>query len=283
MTQAAGPTVARLRLGRELRRAREAAQLSREDVAAFLERDISTVSKMETGKMTASHAETMALLSYLGVTDRATTERILGIAREARKRSRDRVPDWARTFVGLEAEAAEIRGFEIDLVPGLLQVEEYTRAVATAVEPSPDPSDVERLVQIRRERQARLTGDNPLRLSVVLDEAAIRRVVGGPDVMRGQLQRLQDLADLPNISVQVLPYGVGAHPAMGTSFRVLRLPEPDERHSQVVYLEDLWSADYVENAAQVAAYVQVFDKLRSVALDPAGTASMIQKVTGDRR
>jgi transcriptional regulator with XRE-family HTH domain len=279
VTQGPGPTVARLRLGRELRRARESAQLSREDVANFLERDISTVSKMEIGKMTASHAEVMALLGFLGVTDQADTERILGIAREARKRSRDRVPEWARTFVGLEAEAVEIRSFVIDLVPGLLQTEEYTRAIASAVDPTPDPAEVERLVKIRRERQARLTGDNPLRLRAVLDEAAIRRVVGGADVMRGQLRRLLELGNLSNVSLQVLPFGAGAHPAMGTAFHVVRLPEPDS--STHVYLEDLWSAEYLDREAQVNAYARVFDRLSGAALDPASAASVIEEATGD--
>jgi hypothetical protein len=188
------------------------------------------------------------------------------------------VPEWVRAFVGLEAEAAEIKKFEVELVPGLFQTEAYTRAVTRAADPTRNPAEVDRLVAIRQERQARLFGDGPPQLWVVLNEAVIRRAVGGPEVMSEQLGRLRELADLPTVSLQVLPFNAGAHAAMGSSFSILRLPDPG---GQVVYLEDLWSAEYVDREPQVAAYNQVFDRLRTTALDAAETMSLIERAMGE--
>lgn len=277
---AQGPTVRRLQLGRELRRLREAADVARDVAAARLSRDYTWLSRAEGGKLAPSVAEVELLLNFYGIDSGSDEcERILDIAREARKRSAYRVPEWVRAYVGMEAEAVEIKDFQIDLVPGLLQTEEYTRAITKAFDPTRAPEEVERLVAIRRERQARILGDDPPHLWVVMDEAAIRRVVGGPEVMRAQLDRLLELGQLSSVSVQILPYSCGAHPAMGTSFRIVRLPEPPG--TQVAVLEDLWSAEYLEREAQVSAYVQVFDTLCHVALDVAGTTKMIKQATGE--
>ncbi|MGH8966005.1 MAG: Scr1 family TA system antitoxin-like transcriptional regulator, partial [Actinomycetes bacterium] len=162
---AQGPTVRRLQLGRELKRLREDAGLLRDAAADDLGRDASTISKIENGKMTISLGDVKSLLMLYGVAlDSADAIRILDVAREARKRAAHRVPDWVRAFVGFEAEADEIKQFEIGLVPGLLQTEAYTRAMTQAGDPTRDPAEVERLVAIRRERQARLTGGDPPRL-----------------------------------------------------------------------------------------------------------------------
>jgi hypothetical protein len=163
-------------------------------------------------------------------------------------------------------------------VPGLFQTEPYIRAVTRAADPTRDPAEVDRLVAIRQERQARLFGDGPPQLWAVINEAVIRRVVGGPDVMREQLARLLELADLPTVSLQVLPFSAGAHAAMGSMFTILRLPEPG---TQVVYLEDLWSAEYVDREPQVAAYNQVFDRLCTSALDAAETKTLIERAMGE--
>jgi hypothetical protein len=277
---AQGPTVRRLQLGRELRRLREAADVPRDAAAARLSRDYTWLSRAEGGKLAPSVAEVELLLNFYGVDSGSEEcERILDIAREARKRSAYRVPEWVRAYVGMEAEAVEIKDFQIDLVPGLLQTEEYTRAITKAFDPTRAPEEVERLVAIRRERQARILGDAPPQLWIVMDEAAIRRVVGGPEVMRAQLDRLLELARLPSVSVQIMPYSAGAHPAMGTSFRIVRLPEPPG--TEVAVLEDLWSAEYLEREAQVSAYVQVFDKLCHIALDVASSTKTIKQVAGE--
>lgn len=271
---AQSPTVRRLQLGRELRRLREAADVSREAAAAELECDVSKISRLETGKLTIQAAEVRALLRLYGVTDDAG-EDVLLLAREARKRTSYRVPDWARTYVGLEAEAAEIKWFETILVPGLMQTESYMRAVTRAADPTRNPAEVDRLVAIRSERQARLTGDDPPQLWVVIDEAVIRREVGGKATMRDQLLRLVELSRISTVSLQVLPFGAGAHAALGSSFVTLRMADPPEAH--VVYLEDLWSADYVDRPPQVLSYTIAFDRVAAIALDADESTQMIEK------
>jgi transcriptional regulator with XRE-family HTH domain len=266
----------RLQLGRELIRLREAAGVTREQAAARIECGVSKLGRIERGQMTISVVEVQALLELYGVSP-ADSQQVLAVAREARKRARTRVPDWARAVFGLEAEAVKIKVFRIDLIPGLLQTPEYTRAIARAAAPTGDPEDVNRIVASRGERQARLTSDIPPQLWVVMHEAAIRTQVGGPAVMRQQLARVLELGQLPNVSIQVLPFSAGAHGAMGTSFMILHLPD---ENSQVVYLEDLWSADYLSRSAQIRNYTEVFDRLCTTALSVEDTATMIQEVVG---
>jgi len=277
---AQSPTVRRLQLGRELRRLREEQGVPREAAAAELECDVSKISRIENGRMTLAPAEVKALLRLYEVDD-AETGRIVGIAREARKRSTYRVPAWVREYVGLEAEAVEIKAFHLDLVPGLLQTEAYTRAITKAGDPTRHPDEVERLVALRRERQARLQGADPPQLWAVLDEAALHRTVGGPAVMREQLQHLLDMTTLPRVSVQVLPFGAGAHAAMGTAFTIVGLPDPPG--GEVVVVEGLWSADYVDKQDQIRHYADVFDVLCRAALDEQCTARLINDCMGDRR
>jgi transcriptional regulator with XRE-family HTH domain len=271
-----GPTVQRLRLGRELRQARDRAGLSRDDVANYLERTGSTVSKIEMGKMTLPIAEVKGLLSFLGVDDQAETDRILAIAREARKRTAQRVPEWLRAYLGFESEAVRIRDFQIDLVPSLFQTEGYIRAIAAAHPLTSSSTDADNIVTIRRERQARLFGEDPPQLHAVVYEAALHGLVGNEKVMNEQLTRVLELAELPHVSVQVLPYRAGAHASMGRTFTILRLPEP--LGSEVVYTEDLWSADYAQKPEQVSAYSVVFDRITGMALDEQGTRALIEGV-----
>ncbi len=270
------PTVRRLQLGRELRRLREHAHVSREQAAEELECNLSKISKIETGRMTLAPAEVKALVRLYQVPE-DEAEQIYGIAREARKRATYRVPDWARAYYGLEAEALEIRDFHIDLIPGLLQTPEYTRAIARAAAPTGDPAEIDRIVATRKERQERLTGPNPPKLWVVMHEAAVRTKVGGPQVMRAQIAQVMELAALPMVSVQVVPFDAGSHGSMGTSFMILRLPDTE---SPIVYLEDLWSADYLSRPAQVQDYTSLFDRLCSTALSAEDTATLLQEVTG---
>jgi len=268
----ASTTVRRLQLGRELRRLREDAGVAREAVAAELECDLSKVSRLENGKLALNAAEIRALLALYDV-EGDEAERVQRMAREARKRTVVRVPDWARTYLGLEADAAEIKKFEIELVPGLLQTEAYTRAVARAADPTKNPAEIERLVETRKERQSRLTDDDAPLLWVVMGEAVIHRPVGGPAAMAEQLARLVEVARHPKVSLQVLPFARGAHAAMGSSFTILRLSDPAD--VQIVYLEDLWSADYVDKLDRVGAYAGTFDRLCSEALDTEATIELM--------
>lgn len=274
------PTVRRLQLGRELRRLREQAQVTREEAAEELECNLSKISKIETGRMSLAPAEVKNLLRLYRVPD-DQTEQVFAIAREARKRATYQVPAWVREYVGLEAEAVEIKAFQIDLMPGLLQTEAYTRAITWSADPTRNPDEVERLVAIRRERQARLESDDPPQLWVVIDESALRREVGGADVMRAQLAYLLDVMKLPRVSIQALPFGSGAHAAMGTAFTIFRLPEPPG--GEVAVIEGLWSADYVDRDEQVRAYTEVFDGLARIALDEPSTARLITDCMGDPR
>jgi transcriptional regulator with XRE-family HTH domain len=265
------PTVSRLQLGRELRRLREAAGVSRERAAAQLECSTSKISKIETGKATIRAAEVKVLLDYCGVTER---DAVLRLAREARRRSYYRVPDWAKTFVGMEADAAEIRTYEAELVPGLLQTAAYARVVTQAANPARDPREVERLVAARAERQQRLHSDNPPLLWAILNEAVIRRQVGDREIMGRQLEYLAGLAEDPNITIQILPFSAGAHPSMGSSFVHLRLADPPD--AEMVYLEDMTSADYLDRPNQVASYYTAFGMLAAAALDPVPSTVLIK-------
>jgi transcriptional regulator with XRE-family HTH domain len=266
------PTVYRLQLGRELRRLRESAGLSRDDAAAVLECGASKISKIETGKATMRPAEVKALLDRYGVTER---DEVLRLARDARRRSTHRLPDWAQMFVGLEADAAEIRTYETELVPGLLQTEDYARVVTQAADPTRDPREVERLVAARIERQERLRSAGGPLIWAILNEAVIRREVGGKEIIGRQLEHLANLNNTdPNITIQVMPFSAGAHPAMGSSFVHLRLVDPPD--SETIYLEDMASADYLSNPAKIASYLTAFGMLAQTALDPAKSSILIK-------
>lgn len=272
-------TPQRVQLGRALRIWRERRGLSREAVADAIACAPARYAKIETGHATVGLLELRTMLALFEVPPGVETEKLSALADQARKRLNHRVPEWARAYVSLEAVAVEIDSFQIDLVPGLLQTKAYTRAVATAVDPGRSSDEVARLVDIRQERQERLTSSSPPALTAVVHECAIRTRVGGADVMRGQLQRLLQLGELPNVTLRVLPFRAGEHAAMGSAFTILRLPDPTE--AEVVYLEDLWSADYVDGERQVAAYTGAFSRLVEVSLDEKDSAAMIEEATGE--
>lgn len=269
------PTVLRLQLGRELRRLREAAGVGREQAAAELECTVSKISKVESGKVAMRPAEVRALLDRYGATER---DEVLRLAREARRRSAHRVPDYAKTYVGLESDAREIRTYETELVPGLLQTEDYARAVTRAADPLCDPRVVERLVAARMQRQERLSGDGPL-LWAILNEAVIRRQVDSKETMGRQLTHLVEMNEHPNITIQVLPFSAGEHASMGSSFSHLTLADPPE--GEIVYLEDLASADYLGRPPQIARYLTAFGSLTQAALNPAASSNFIRSVIGE--
>ncbi len=236
----------------------------------------SKMSRIESGHAIVSPLELQTLLQLYRVPEGEETERIEAIAAAARQRtSKYRVLPWVRAYIGMEAEATEIDYFQIELVPGLLQTEDYARAIATAHGTGRPPAEVERLVKIRLQRQVRLTGSEPPQLTAVLHEASLRLQVGGPRVLREQLAHLLTMAELPHVTLRVLPFTVGAHAATGSAFTILRLPEPD---AQIVYLEDLWNADYINRSEQVTAYTEAFGRLLDVCLDEAGTAAMITDI-----
>jgi hypothetical protein len=271
------PVVAKIQLGRLMRRLRAESGASREEAAGVVDCDVSKISRVEVGKGSLRTLEVDALLALYGRKD--LRDQAVAIARDARRRTSYRVPDWARDFVGMEAEAKEMRTYHAELVPGLLQTADYARAVTKAADPQRAASEVDRLVGGRAERQARLTDDHPPQLFTVLNEAVVRRVIGGRDVMRDQLTQLLKVAELPTVSVHVLPFSAGAHAGMGSSFILLDLAAPEG--VRFVYVEDLDSADYLDEIPQVERYRLAFDRILGAALGPAETIDLIERVRQD--
>jgi transcriptional regulator with XRE-family HTH domain len=255
-------------LGGELRVLREAAKISTEDVAAALRWYRAKVSKVETGTVRVTAVELSALLRLYHADD-ATSERVQRLGEEARRKTTPaRVPDWAKQYLSLEASATEIKLFFADFIPVMLQTRDYARAVLSISVVVP-PADVEQMAANREHRAERLRSGAPL-LWVVLGEEALRRTVGGPQVQRGQLIRLRELAELPNVTVQVMPLSGGAHAALGMSFTLL-----DLGHSRTVYIEGLTSADYLVRPQHIQTYNLAFDRLRVASLSDRESLAII--------
>jgi transcriptional regulator with XRE-family HTH domain len=283
MTGEHSPTVRRRRLAAELRTLREAARLTCEEVAEHLECSASKISRVETGRVSVSPRDVRDMLSLYGV-DEERRESLVQLARESRQKGwwhaySDTIQPWFATYVGLEDASAEIRTYEVSLVPGLLQTEDYARTVISAGNITGAQEDVERRVALRMARQPALTGADPPQLWAVLDEAALRRAVGGPGLMRLQLDHLAECAAMPNVAVQVIPFGAGAHPGMGKPFVILGFRERAD--PDVVYLEDLTSTLYLEDADEIDTYNRLFNHLRATALSFEESAALITSVAKD--
>jgi transcriptional regulator with XRE-family HTH domain len=274
------PTVRRRRLALELRRLREAAGLTCEEVAEHLECSASKISRVETGRVSVSPRDVRDMLDLYGV-PAAQRESLVQLARDSRQKGwwhafSDTMQPQFATYVGLESAASEIRIYEVSLIPELLQTEDYARAVIRSGMMSSPREDVERQVALRMARQPAITRDDPPKVWAVLDEAALRRQAGGAGVMQRQLEHLLARAALPNVAVQVIPFGGGAHPAMGRPFTILVFPELVD--TDVVYLEDLTSALYVEDVADVDRYNVFFNHLRATALSFDDSSMLIMSV-----
>jgi transcriptional regulator with XRE-family HTH domain len=270
------PTVRRRRLALELRHLRESASLTCEEVAEKLECSVSKISRVENGRVSVSPRDVRDLLEIYGAS-MAQREHLVQLARDSRQKGwwdayKDAVEPHYATYLGLERAATEIRTYEVGLIPGLLQTEEYARA-AISVGTLTAPRGAGGLVELAVARQSLLKTANPPRFWAVLDEAALRREVGGPAVMRGQLEHLLEMARMPHVELQLIPFGGGAHPAMGRSFMVFSFA--DSADPDVVYLEDLTSALYLEDAAEVDCYNISFNHLRAAALPFADSAALI--------
>jgi transcriptional regulator with XRE-family HTH domain len=273
LASAQSPTVRRRRLALELRRLREAARLTCEEVAEQLECSASKISRVETGRVSVSPRDVRDMLEIYGVPEQQR-DSLVQLARESRQKGwwhayGDTVQPQFGTYLGLESAASEIRIYEVNLIPGLLQTEDYARSVITAGMVNSPRADIERRVALRMERQ-RLTIASPPKMWAVLDEAALRRQVGGSEVMRVQLEYLR------NVSLQVIPFGGGAHPAMGRPFVILAFGE--EADPDVVYLEDLTSALWVENVEEVDRYNVFFNHLQATALSFENSAALMTAV-----
>lgn len=270
------PTIRRRRLAAELRRLREEAGLTIEQVAEALEFSESKVSRLETAHVTATPRDVRDLLELYGVAGSQRDE-LLQMAREAREKGwwfkyRDHHADQA-SYVGLEVGADSIRIYKALVVPGLLQTPEYAKAVIRALYPSYSPEELGRRIELRMARQPILAETNPPSLWAIVDEAALHRMIGGPEVMRQQLHHLVAQARLPNVTLQVLPYAAGAHAALDGAFDILGFDEPSDH--DVVHIETFTSQFYLERPEEVRWYSLIFDLLRASALAPDDSAAFI--------
>jgi hypothetical protein len=285
------PTVRRRRLAKQLADLREHAGLTVKDVARELEWAESTLYRIESARRGVKPGDVLLLLDLftrsgkVSVTQEQRDE-LLRLAREARKRGwwqtySGAVPEPFVVYIGLEAEVATLRSYAGELVPGLLQTEEYARAIRRVSIPAPDPEQTDRWIALRVARQRRLTDEDSVLLWTVLNEGALRRVVGGPEVMVEQLARLIEVAELPNVTVQVLPFSAGAHPAIDSPFMILGFP--DRGDQDVVYVEHMTQALYLETSPEVDGYTLAFDHLRARALDPDKSLARLVAIMEDHR
>lgn len=273
------PTVKRRRLAAELRRYRDLAGLTIEEVAERLEWSSAKISRIENARVGVLPRDVKFLLGVYGLTDQDEAwQLLLTLARESRSRGwwhqhGDAVPDWFEVYVGLEAEATTISAYDAEFIPGLLQTAEYARAVHRADLLTATDEEAEGRVRVRMARQARLTaGDGP-HAWFVLNEAVIRRRVGGRATTHDQLTRLLEAAELPSVTLQVIPFDVGAHPAMDGAFSILGFREGTD--PSIVYIEYQTGALYLEKPDEVRRYGLIFDHLRAAALPVDASRALI--------
>ncbi|HTA03874.1 MAG TPA: helix-turn-helix transcriptional regulator [Streptosporangiaceae bacterium] len=276
-TGAGSPTALRIVLGARLRRLREAKRISPEEAGYVIRASHSKISRLETGRVSFKDRDIVDLLTLYGVTDESQREEIRGLAARANNPGwwhdySDMLATWFEDYLGLEEAAVEICTYEAQFVPGLLQTEDYASAVIL-LEYS-NPKEISRRVSLRMARQAILSGPDPTSLWAVLDEAALRRPIGGVRAMRAQLEHLIEMAQQPNVTIQIMPFTSGGHAAAGGSFSVLHFAEIDL--PDVVYLEQLASAQYLDKQDVVGTYVEVLDRLRVEAATPADSLETLQ-------
>lgn len=278
----AGPTVLRLMLGAQLRRLREAKGVSREDAGYLIRASASKISRMELGRVGFKERDVADLLSLYGIIHQDERAALLTLARQANtpgwwQRDGDIMPGWFHTYLGLEEAAALIRTYEVQFVPGLLQSEDYARAVIHYGNPAAPPEEIERRVSLRMRRQQLLTrSEAPPHLWAVVDEGALRRRIGSDAMMAAQLELLIKAAELPNVTFQVLPFGAGAHAAEAGAFTFLRFPEPDL--PDVVYVEQLTGALYLDKREDVDAYMAAMDRLGVESAPPRTTVEILDRI-----
>jgi hypothetical protein len=273
-----GPTVLRILLGAHLRRLREHVGISREDAGYHIRASGSKISRMELGRVSFKERDVIDLLAFYGITDGGERDSLIQLTREANatpwwQKYQDAAPDWFGLYVGLEEAAQLIRVYEVQFVPGLLQTEDYARAVVMQGAPGLEPEEVERRVALRLGRQKLLTRDSPPRLWAIVDEAALRRPMGGRDVLAGQIQRLMDLVSESNITLQVMPFKYGGHAAEGGAFHIMRFPEADL--PDMVYVEYLSGALYIEKPEEVERYAAVMERLSVAGTSPERTREIL--------
>jgi DNA-binding XRE family transcriptional regulator len=273
------PTVRRRRLGQELRRLREMKGMTAEEVAERLLVSQSKISRLENGRRSISQRDVRDLCGVYEVEDHRIVDSLMQMAKDSRQQG------WWHAFgdipysvyIGLETDAASLRVYEPQVVPGLLQTRQYAEALIAGALPESGTTDVEKRVSVRVRRQERLNdAEHPLRLWVVIDEAALRRLVGDKQLMREQLEHLVELSQLPHVTVQVLPFEMGAHPGINGQYAILEFPDTSD--SSVVYIEGVTSDLYLEKANDVQKYSVMYEHLRAQALNVDHTRQFIADI-----
>ncbi|NJP45061.1 helix-turn-helix domain-containing protein [Actinacidiphila epipremni] len=271
------PTIRLRRLSGELRRLRDASQLTREDVAQRTGINEATLYRLETARVRPQRRTLMGLLDLYGVQDPQRSE-ILALSKQADEQGWLRpyhadLPDEYTAYISFEAEGRSVRNYESSFVPGLLQTEEYARAVIRGVLPTATAKEVDQRVRARVERRHVLTKEHPLELWAIVDEAALHRLVGGAEIMTAQLRALLDMTEQPHVTLQVIPFGVGAHPGMPGSFVLIDFPATED--PAVVYNESMAGDLFLEAEADIRRYEQIFDHLRAMAQSPDDSRALI--------
>lgn len=275
------PAVRRRRLGAELRRLRDLAGLTSGEAADLVGWHQSKVSRIETGHSSVRADDVNLLLDVYAVRDRDVRELLRTLAGHGHQRGwwhdfREVLPVEYRDFISLETGATMARSMETSVVPGLLQTPDYAHALTRDVMPQLAPREVDALVDVRIARQAVLRQDPPLELTAVLDEAVLRRRVDGPEVMAGQMQHLVEAAELPQVSLQVLPFAAGGHIGVTGSFVIFSFPRIADL--DVVVLDHLTSSLCVDRKEDITAYAAAFARLRDRALPCAESAALIATI-----
>lgn len=280
-----GPTVLRILLGTQLRRLREANGITREQAGDAIRASAAKISRVELGRVGFKERDIDDLLTMYGVTDERLRTEFRGLANRANARNwwqqdSDLLPSWFEMYLRLEQAARVIRAFEVQFVPGLVQAEGYARAVIALGDPSASAEEVDRRVQLRMARQKMLSEPGAPQLWAVLDEAALSRSYGPAGVMRDQLTHLIEASHLPNVTLQLMPFSSGSHAAAGGPFTILRFAEADL--PDIVYLEQLNSAVYLDKRSDVEDYASVWERVGVQALTPAATRSALLKLSNAR-
>lgn len=276
------PTVRRRRLGQELRRLRELKGMTAEEVAERLLVSQSKISRLENGRRSISQRDVRDLCGVYEVEDVRIVDSLMQMAKDSRQQG------WWHSFgdipysvyIGLETDAASLRVYDPQVVPGLLQTRQYAEALITGALPETASADVDKRVQVRLRRQERISApENPLRLWTVMDESAVRRVVGNRSLMRDQLEYLVEQSQLPHVTVQVIPFDMGAHPGLNGQYAILEFP--DAADSSVVYIEGVTSDLYLEKANDVQKYSVMYEHLRAQALNVDQSRQFIADIAKD--
>ncbi|MFJ4620103.1 helix-turn-helix domain-containing protein [Streptomyces sp. NPDC088812] len=282
MASNVNPTVRRRRLGQELRKLREDKGMTAEQVADRLLVSQSKISRLENGRRSISQRDVRDLCGVYEVEDQRIVDSLMQMAKDSRQQG------WWHAFgdvpysvyIGLETDAASLRVYDPQVVPGLLQTRQYAETLISGALPETVPTEIEKRVQVRMRRQERISAEeNPLRLWTVMDEAALRRVVGNRSLMRDQLEHLVEQSQLPHVTVQVIPFEMGAHPGLNGQYAILEFPDASD--SSVVYIEGVTSDLYLEKPNDVQKYSVMYEHLRAQALNVDQSRQFIADIAKD--